>query len=51
VVVDDLDTGRGSILPDEAYTPLHINGNAVLADPTAAELVEAVRWRVAEILE
>ena len=51
VVVDDFDTFGSSVFPDETYTPLHVNGNAVLPGPIAGQRVKAVRGRIAKIVE
>ncbi|GHC96037.1 hypothetical protein GCM10019060_25640 [Novosphingobium pokkalii] len=51
MIVDDFDIVSVSVLPDETYAPLHVNGNGMLACAIAAQGVKAVGWRVAQVVE
>src|SRR5947208_1531515 len=45
VIIDDLDVPRVTMTPSEAYPPLIVDANAVLALPIAAEEFQVVsRW-------
>jgi hypothetical protein len=39
------------VLPDETYTPLHVNGNAMLSCTIALQSVESVARRIAKIVQ
>jgi len=53
VIIRDLDVGclPALVRPLEAHTPLVVDANAVLTFPIAAESLEAVPRREAEIVE
>jgi hypothetical protein len=51
MVVDDLNIPRAVIPPAEAYSPLIIDSDAVLATPITAELLQPVAWRHAQVLQ
>lgn len=51
MVVGDFDIIRVSVLPDETYTPLVINGNGMLPGAVVLERMEPVAGRVAQIVK
>jgi hypothetical protein len=51
VVINDLDLVRIAILPAEADPPLVIHADAVLPCSIAFELLEAIAWRDAKVIE
>ena len=51
MIVDDLNTVRGSILPYEAEPPLIVNTDAVLSNPIPFECLQVIAWRHSQIIE
>jgi hypothetical protein len=51
VVVDDLDLVGTTTSPDKADPPLAVDPDTVLAGPISFQLLKAVRWRYAQIVE
>lgn len=51
MIVDDLDVVGVAVDPAEADAPLVVDADAVLAGPVAAELLEAIARRDAQVLE
>lgn len=49
MVVDDRDVPRAVFSPTETDSPLIIDSDAVLSTPIAAELLQSVAWRHAQI--
>ncbi len=51
MIVHDLNIVSVSILPAEADPPLVIHTNAVLAAPSALELLQPIAWRYSQIAQ
>jgi hypothetical protein len=51
VVINDRDVVRIAILPAEADPPSVIDADAVLPHSVALELLEAIAWRDATVIE
>ena len=51
VVVNDRDVMRVSVAPDKAHAPLVVDTDAVLAGSIAAQLLQAIARRDAEVVE
>jgi hypothetical protein len=51
MVVNNLDTIRPGLCPDEADPVLIVYANAVLTSPVSSKGFEAVRWRRPEVVE
>lgn len=51
VVVNDPDIVSASISPDEAYTPLPVDGKGMLTLPVSAQRMQPVAWRNGEFLQ
>lgn len=49
MVIDDLDVLRPAVVPDEAYAPLVVDADAVLAGAVSPERLQAVAGRGGEI--
>jgi len=51
VVVDNLDIVGASVAPNEAYTPLHVNGNGVLSDAVSFQRVQTIARGHAKVVQ
>src|SRR3569833_302634 len=51
VVIRDFDTVCASIAPDEAYTPLHVDGNGMLSGAITFQRMQSDAGRKPEIVE
>ena len=51
VIIDNRDVVRVALTPRETDPPLVVDANAVLPGPIAAELLQAVAWWDAKVIE